>query len=196
MATLSPKTIKLIIGLGNPGRKYENTYHNAGFLFVDYLQNGKWQMANGPLRRSDSEASKWLKSNVYMNESGGFVKKALKQHGAKPEELLVAHDDSDIELGKFKLSFGRGSAGHKGVESTIKVLGTKNFWRLRIGIRPTADKRGPSARINADGISGNRRKNPRKSAWLKAEKFVLKKIALRDKKILEETFEKIAVLLA
>ena len=170
MATLSPKTIKLIIGLGNPGRKYENTYHNAGFLFVDYLQNGKWQMANGPLRRSDSEASKWLKSNVYMNESGGFVKKALKQHG--------------------------GSAGHKGVESTIKVLGTKNFWRLRIGIRPTADKRGPSARINADGISGNRRKNPRKSAWLKAEKFVLKKIALRDKKILEETFEKIAVLLA
>lgn len=101
------------------------------------------------------------------------MKKALKKHGAKPEEVLIVHDDSDIALGNFKLSFGRGSAGHKGVESIINALGTKNFWRLRLGIRP--QERG--------GLEAARKK---------AEEFVLRKISAKDRKTLGEVFEKTA----
>jgi len=116
---------RLIIGLGNPDGKYEKTYHNIGHLAVDFLA-----------KSVDSKAAKKLvKSEVYMNESGGFVKKAAKKNNSKPEEILVIHDDSDIKLGKYKLSFGRSSAGHRGAQSVIDNLKTKNFWRLRIGIR-------------------------------------------------------------
>lgn len=85
--------LKLIIGLGNPDKKYERTYHNAGFLFVDYLN--KRQMLNDEYQT--------LKSDVFMNQSGNFVKTALKKYSAsngkiKPDELLIVHDDSDIEL--------------------------------------------------------------------------------------------------
>lgn len=107
-----------------------------------------------------------------MNLSGGFVKKVLKKRGLKSEELLVVHDDSDLELGRYKVSFGRGSAGHKGAESVIKALGTKNFSRLRVGIRK-----------NESGIRQ------------KAEKLVLKKISRKDKRTLEETFAEIALIL-
>lgn len=104
-----------------------------------------------------------------MNESGSFVAKILKKKGIKPENLFVIHDDSDIETGKYKVSFGRGSAGHNGVESIIKALKTKNFWRLRIGIRPPI----------------------RANQWLKASDFVLKKIGKKDIEILEDIFRKI-----
>ncbi len=163
METSKPE-FKLIIGLGNPDKKYENTYHNVGHLFVDYLT--KSFQLKGPARR---QAGKSLKTDVYMNESGRFVSRALKKAGIKSENTLVVHDDSDIILGDFKLSYGRGAAGHHGIESIINALGTKNFWRLRIGIRPKPRK----------GI-------PRQ----KAEKFVLKKISASDKKILEEVFRK------
>ena len=76
------------------------------------------------------------KTTGYMNESGIDVKKLVKSHGIKPEELLLVHDDSDILLGEYKLSFNRNAGGHKGVDHTIKQLKTKTFWRLRIGIRP------------------------------------------------------------
>lgn len=143
---------RLIIGLGNPGKEYQQTYHNAGFLVIDF-----W--AKKPF------IVKLLKSDTYMNQAGSFVTKAIKKHGVKPEELLVIHDDSDIELGKYKLCFGRGSAGHRGVDSIIKSLGTKNFWRLRIGIRKVSGK--------------------------KAEEFVLKKINKKDLEILFEVFKEI-----
>ena len=151
---------KLIIGLGNPGKDYENTYHNAGFLFINYLMENQ-QVQSSKLKVKSSE--------TYMNESGKFVAKELKKSGTKPEELLIVHDDSDIELGNYKLSFNRNAAGHHGVESIIKALKTKNFWRLRIGIRPPQKKGSPR---------------------LKAEKFVLKKITAADKKMLEKVFEK------
>ena len=151
---------RLIIGLGNPGKQYEKTYHNAGFLFIQYLMDKK--PANSEFRIQNSEL---LKSDVYMNESGKFVAKILKKHGVKPKEILIVHDDSDIELGKYKISFGRGSAGHRGVESIIKSFGTKNFWRLRIGIRKTAKE--------------------------KAGELVLKKISKKDWEILEKVFQTI-----
>src|SRR3989344_4878171 len=129
---MSSPTFKLIIGLGNPGQEYSNTYHSVGFLFICYLEEGR-QNSKFEIRNS-----KLLKSDVFMNASGQFVKKALKKYGTKPHEILIAHDDSDIALGNYKLSFDRNSAGHKGAQSVIDALGTKKFWRLRIGIRPAS----------------------------------------------------------
>lgn len=146
--------IKLIIGLGNPGKEYENTYHNVGFLFIDFLNK-----ADKP-RRS-------LKTGTFMNQSGFFVKSALAKYRLNPENLLIVHDDSDIALGRFKLNFNRGSAGHKGVESVIQTLKTKKFWRLRIGIRFT---------------------DPNQIRRTKAGNLVLKKIKAADKKTLYAVF--------
>ncbi|KKU94146.1 MAG: Peptidyl-tRNA hydrolase [Candidatus Jorgensenbacteria bacterium GW2011_GWA1_48_13] len=154
----NPREIQFGIGLGNPGKEYGNTYHNVGHLFIDYM-NGK----NPELKY------KFKKSTVFMNESGRFVfEEFLKFTNLKAQNLLVVHDDSDLALGRFKLSFGSGSAGHKGVQSVIDALKTKNFWRLRIGVRSPQEK--------------NRQK---------AEDFVLKTIKSSDKKILLEVFEKI-----
>ena len=157
----SKPNFKLIVGLGNPDSKYQNTYHNVGHLFIDYLEK------NYTL----SPKSHTLKSDVYMNESGKFVAKELKKSGAKPEELLIIHDDSDIEIGNYKLSFNRGAAGHHGIESIMATIKKNNFWRLRIGIRPKQKEGAPR---------------------LKAEKFVLKKISSADKKILENVFREAA----
>ena len=156
-----PSKIKLIIGLGNPGKEFENTYHNAGALFVNYLKKFKSSVIGHKLLVSDS----------YMNLSGRFVKRVLKKYKTKPGELLLIHDDSDIPLSKYKFSFGRGSAGHKGVESAINALGTENFWRLRIGIRPKA---GPPRRVKAGDL-------------------VLKKISPKDLKTLGGLFGEIAL---
>jgi PTH1 family peptidyl-tRNA hydrolase len=165
---------RLIIGLGNPGKKYQHTYHNVGFLFIDYLKQ-KGKDKNFIL----------LKPKTFMNESGKAVAAALKHFGAKPEEILVIHDDSDIELGKSKLSFGRGAAGHKGVQSIIDELktsaqggsasGGKNFWRLRIGIRRLKPK------------TYNLKPN------LKAGEIVLTKITSTDKLILEKVFNELEI---
>ncbi len=212
--------IKIIIGLGNPGKRYEGTYHNVGFLAVDYLSKnpllnfpiGSEKKANTSLfsttrptclsnsggrgeliEETKFHKFKLLKAGTHMNESGNFVDKTLKKYHLQPQEVLIVHDDSDIELGKYKISFGRSSAGHQGVESVIRKLKTKNFWRLRIGIRRNADKRGLETQINADNISINQRKNLRESAAfrMKAGEFVLKKINSRDKKTLAQAFEEI-----
>src|SRR3989338_2694162 len=143
------RKIKLVIGLGNPDSRYENTYHNVGFLFVDGLR-----------KSNELPKSQILKSDAYMNLSGSFVARELKKRGLKPDELLVVHDDSDINLDKYKFSFGRGAAGHHGIESVIKALGTKNFWRLRLGIRQEARLR--------QGFGGQAR--------ARAAEFVLKNI--------------------
>jgi PTH1 family peptidyl-tRNA hydrolase len=147
--------IKSIIGLGNPEKKYEKTYHNVGILFVE--KN----------KKSLVPSFQCLVSNTHMNESGLFVIEQMKNTNLKPENLLIAHDDSDLKIGEYKLDFGRSAAGHHGVESVISSLGTKEFWRLRVGIRPQNEE------VRA-----------------KAEEFVLKKISAEDKKLLEGVFEK------
>ncbi len=154
---------KLIIGLGNPSPEYQNTYHNVGHLFLDFL------IENREDYQSSIANSQLLKTDVFMNESGVFVKKMLKKYNTNPEELLVVHDDSDIMIGNYKLSFERGAGGHHGIESITTSIKKNNFWRLRIGIRPQNEK-----------------------IRQKAEKFVLKKINLTDKKILKEVFQKAA----
>lgn len=111
---------RLLIGLGNPGKKYQFTRHNVGHLVIDFLKK-----LDGFVLR---------KSSVFMNESGREVKKLLDELKISFDNLIVLHDDVDLKLGQFKLQKGRSSAGHKGVESIIGALGTKDFWRLRIGV--------------------------------------------------------------
>lgn len=131
--------IKAIFGLGNPGSKYQYTYHNLGELFIDYLE----EKHGGEIIEIGNRKIKLIKpseSNAYMNELGPYVKKASKTMGLRPEEILVVQDDSDIILGKFRHSFGRSSAGHKGIESIINALGANKFHRIRIGIRKKPGK--------------------------------------------------------
>ncbi len=124
----------LIIGLGNPGKKYINNRHNVGHMFVDYLtENQKLKV-------------KIIKTDCYMNQSGVFVKKLVSRYTLHPTPytLIIVHDDLDIPLGKFHIQFGVGPQLHNGLESIENHLKTKDFWRVRIGIdnRPT-DKRIP-----------------------------------------------------
>ena len=135
--------IKLIIGLGNPDPEYHRTYHNVGHQFIDVLVNKEQRTALHQSKHGTGQAhgAKLLKTDAYMNESGLFVKQALKKYTVKPENLLVVHDDSDITIGNMKLSFARNSGGHKGVQNIIHHLKTNAFWRLRIGIRPAREMR-------------------------------------------------------
>lgn len=124
--------MKLVVGLGNTGKKYNNTRHNLGHWVVERLKK---------MRSHEFESKQIiLAKNVgFMNESGEDVLRLVKKAGADLKNLLIIHDDFDVPLGEFKLQFGRSSAGHKGVQSVIDELGSKDFWRLRVGIgRPPA----------------------------------------------------------
>lgn len=158
--------IKLIVGLGNPGKEYELTRHNTGFLFIDELEcylkieNLKFKITAA-------------KSQSFMNESGKAVADAIKFYKVKPENVLIVHDDIDILWGNFKFSFGRSSAGHKGVESIIKTLKTKNFWRLRIGIQPNQSESGKRP-ASAKAMAG------KQATRIRADKIILKKFTPRE----------------
>jgi PTH1 family peptidyl-tRNA hydrolase len=129
---------KLVVGLGNPGKKYENTRHNIGFLFLDYLakeyglswkeeKKFKAQVAvNGDLILA--------KPQTFMNLSGTSVAKLVDYYDVTLEDLVVVHDDVDLESLNYKYQLGRGSAGHNGVKDIISKLGSNEFWRLRIGV--------------------------------------------------------------
>lgn len=163
--------LKIIIGLGNKGEEYEKTYHNVGFLFVDYFNKYLREIASQSLAMTSVDA---VKTDGFMNQSGDSVKKILKEKNLKIEEALIVHDDSDIYLGDYKISRDRGAAGHKGVEHIMAVFGTQDFARLRIGIRP------PSSLSKA------------KLRRAKAEEFVLKNITASNMKVLEKVFEEAA----
>jgi len=124
----------LFIGIGNPDTQYENTYHNVGLLFIHYAR--EYFDAHPPQKKLTL-----VTSTVYMNTSGAFTRETLKKFHTKTRELLIIHDDADIELGSYKLSFGRGAGGHKGVENIISALTTKEFYRLRIGVRSPRNKK-------------------------------------------------------
>ena len=136
---------RLIIGIGNPGREYERTYHNAGIAAV-HLFLAKKEM-DGDAPRHATHFDYWklpsliiAHATTYMNDSGLAGEEAQKKFGVAPEHILVVHDESDLPLGTTRCVFGRGAAGHRGVISIINRLGTKNFWRFRIGIRTGNEK--------------------------------------------------------
>ncbi|MCE5313172.1 MAG: aminoacyl-tRNA hydrolase [Nitrospiraceae bacterium] len=130
----------IIAGLGNPGRKYSNTRHNIGFKAVDYLArelssdlSEKDLYIIGKADISGSQAV-LLKPLTYMNRSGAAVKKIMDKYYAAPENLIVVHDDLDLEAGVIKIRRGGSSGGHRGIESIINTIGSKDFIRVKIGI--------------------------------------------------------------
>jgi len=133
--------MKLVIGLGNPGEKYKRTRHNVGFLVVDKLVGGdEWKVSKG-----SGALVKWIelgenrveimKPQKYMNKSGLAVARAKKKHPRlKNEEIYIVHDDLDIKLGEYKISFGKGPKDHNGLKSIYEQIGKSEFWHVRVGI--------------------------------------------------------------
>jgi peptidyl-tRNA hydrolase, PTH1 family len=134
--------MKLIIGLGNPGKKYKYTRHNAGFIILDELKN-KYSLPDFTFEKKfKAEISKGIINNIetvlakpqtFMNNSGEAVRLIIDFYKLKPEDLIIIHDDVDIEFGKVKPTDNSGAAGHNGVQSIIDAIGTQKFQRFRIG---------------------------------------------------------------
>lgn len=143
--------MKLIVGLGNPGPKYESTRHNVGFLVIEHLLKDL-----EPVKKSYWDKSEKLKSEIYvfenkpkvgksekvilakpityMNNSGMAVSLLSKYYKIKPKDIWIIHDEFDLPLGAMKIRFGGSGAGHHGVESVIDALKSDKFWRFRMGI--------------------------------------------------------------
>src|SRR5215210_954397 len=140
----------LVAGLGNPGREYERTRHNVGWLVVDELARrvdasfrSKFSGQLAEVRLDDLRLA-LLKPETYMNVSGRSLGAARKFFKVDPTDVLVVHDDVDLETGRLQARFGGGLAGHNGLRSISQALGTNDFLRLRIGVgRPgRGDRRG------------------------------------------------------
>jgi PTH1 family peptidyl-tRNA hydrolase len=132
-------SIRLIAGLGNPGAEYEQTRHNAGFWLVDNLAPGgltrekAFNALVGKTRIAGNEV--WLlQPQTFMNRSGQSVGALARFYKINPDEILVVHDELDLEPGTARLKKGGSSGGHNGLKDITAALGTQDYWRLRIGI--------------------------------------------------------------
>ncbi len=175
--------MKIIAGLGNPGKKYRNTRHNIGFMFLDKLQEN-WNFPNFKIdKKFNSKISKGLlqikdskfeillvKPQTFMNNSGAAVKKIIDFYKIKPTNLIVVHDDLDIKMGKFKIATDSRAAGHNGVQNIIDTLGTQKFKRIRIGIEG---------------------EEKRKSRLISGHEFVLQKFSAIELKFIQTIFSEI-----
>lgn len=150
--------MKLIIGLGNPGEKYEGIRHNLGFMVVDELvkkmDGGGWKLD----KKFKAEILKigdilLVKPQTYMNNSGMAVKLISSYYHLVATDIIIIHDDLDILLGKVKVRKGGAAAGHHGVESIIAALGTDQFWRVRVGIGNQKSHSGEHERVHFDAES-------------------------------------------
>ena len=138
-----PCSMKIVIGLGNPGEKYKNNRHNAGFIILDELKND-WDFPefefskkfNAEISEGNIESEKIIltKPQTFMNASGEAVQKIISFYKLTPEDIIVIHDDLDINFGELRSSTESRAAGHNGVQDIIDKLGTQNFKRIRIGI--------------------------------------------------------------
>ena len=133
--------MKLIVGLGNPGRGYANSLHNLGFMCVNHFArtNHIWfdkRRAQARIGSGEVAGSKVVvaRPHTFMNESGQAVSQLVKKFNVSLDNLLVIHDDLDLSLGEIRIRPGGGSAGHNGVESIITELGSQDFPRIRVGI--------------------------------------------------------------
>ncbi len=167
--------IKLIIGLGNPGEKYAKTRHNIGFMAVDAItakfnfSAGSGQAKfNAEISEGSIDGKKTIlaKPQTFMNGSGASAKAIADYYKIDIADIIVIHDDLDIALGAYKIARDRTSAGHKGVQSVIDILGTKDFTRIRIGIE-AAESKTP------------------------IEKFVLENFTKEEQKIIDEIIKKV-----
>ncbi len=126
--------IKLTAFLGNSGKAYEKTRHNAGFLLSDYLYRGASYESKFHSRYLETGREKILKPMTMMNLSGTALSEARSFFKLKAEEILVVHDDLELPLGDARIEKGGGMRGHNGIRDIASRLGTGDFWRLRIGI--------------------------------------------------------------
>lgn len=166
--------MKIIIGLGNPGEKYKETWHNIGFLavddfvkknnFPDFSLSKKFNMEISEGKINDKNIILG-KPRTYMNESGKAVGPLKNFYKATGKDIIIIHDDIDLLLGKIKISQDRGSAGHKGVQSIFDKTGIQEFIRIRIGINSDFEKS------------------------RKAKDFVLKKISRNEKHLMKKSID-------
>ncbi len=151
--------MKLIVGLGNPGEKYEHTRHNLGFMVVeqflkDFEPIEKTIWSESKKLKSDIADIEWkpktgtlekvilAKPKTYMNNSGMAISLLVTYYRVSIENLWVVHDDIDLPVGSLRIRFGGSSGGHRGIESIIERLGTEKFWRVRLGIGRPGGLRG------------------------------------------------------
>jgi PTH1 family peptidyl-tRNA hydrolase len=131
-------TIKLVVGLGNPGAQYADTAHNAGFWLIErYAETHRIALRaeRGFHGIVGKDGARWLlMPHTFMNRSGLAVGALARFYKILPDEILVAHDELDLAPGVARLKLGGGNAGHNGLKDITAVLGTPQFWRLRIGI--------------------------------------------------------------
>ena len=174
--------MKIIIGLGNPGRKYKLTRHNLGQSVLS-----RWQKKLGfpgfkvkkkiGVQLSEGKLGKGKMIlallKTYMNSSGKAVSSLKKYYKSRVNNIIIIHDDIDLPLGKIRISKGKGAAGHKGVQSIIDELGTKNFIRFRIGIKPKGYT------ISSKNL----------------DKFVLKEFTKKEKEVITEATKQCMVAL-
>jgi PTH1 family peptidyl-tRNA hydrolase len=151
--------MKIIVGLGNPGERYKNTRHNAGFLAVDFILKFDGYMAARPShefksevhtlisptaasgQREDGQKIIFLKPQTYMNDSGQALKVICNFYKLDyAKELLVLHDEVDLPFGTYRFTDSSSAAGHNGVKSIIENLGTQDFARIRIGVENRANR--------------------------------------------------------
>ena len=169
----------LIIGLGNPGKKYEFSRHNLGFLVLDsFSKKNLFEFKSSKKLKSKISKGSFGKKRVvlakpqtFMNNSGKAVKSLATSYKRQTTSIWVIHDDIDLPLGKMKIVKNRGAAGHKGVQSIINEIKTKNFIRFRIGIAP-------KYKITKQWNNGT------------MEKFVLKKFTKTEKEIIRKAVKK------
>jgi len=140
---VKPSPIRLVVGLGNPGSDYERTRHNAGCWALDEMARilgagafsiDKKMKAEVTSASVDARKVWFIKPQTYMNCSGQSVGPFARFHDIRPEEILVIHDELDLLPGQLRIKRGGSSGGHNGLKDIQSVLGTPDFWRLRIGI--------------------------------------------------------------
>ncbi len=160
----------LVVGLGNPGREYARNRHNVGWLVVDELarrHDGSWRgKFEGRLAeiRIDGHKVALLKPETFMNDSGRPVQAAARFFKLEPDAILVVHDEGDLELGRLQARRGGGLAGHNGLRSVAKQLGTPDFMRLRVGVgRP--GRGDPSTRSPTTCSRTSSRTRTRTRSW-------------------------------
>ena len=148
----STRVVKLIVGLGNPGPKYEKTRHNVGAVVVDGLASSageRWKVH----KKSGAEVAEvrlgglpvlLAKARVYMNESGRQIGPLAKFYSVDPADLIVVHDELDIDFGLVRLKKGGGEGGHNGLRSISQVMGNKDYRRVRMGIGRPPGRQDPA----------------------------------------------------
>ncbi|OGW74103.1 MAG: hypothetical protein A3J72_09485 [Nitrospirae bacterium RIFCSPHIGHO2_02_FULL_40_19] len=172
----------LIVGLGNPGIKYQNNRHNVGHMFVDFIvpllhcSIVKKEKLFITMKQSNNETIVLAKPLTFMNNSGITISKLIRNLKLEIRNLVIIHDDLDIPLGKFHIQFGVGPQLHNGLESIEQHLKTKDFWRVRIGV----DNRLPKNNYLEDG-----RPQDNRSPWIEGEKYSLQNFSLDEKTLLE-----------